>query len=82
MNVLEIIGGVLLLLSSILMIILVVKQGSKQSGLSAMSGQSDSYLSHNRGKTLESKIVKLTRILVVIFFATSLAMNLIIRYAV
>lgn len=80
MNTLQIIGGVLLIISSILIIILVVLQDSKQSGLGALSGQTDSYLSRNKGKTLESKLVLTTKIFSVVFFLLALALNLIIRY--
>lgn len=81
MNVLQIIGGVLLMLSSILLIIVVVLQESKQPGLAAMTGaQSDSYLSKNRGKTLESKLIFVTKVLSITFFVLTIAMNLIIRY--
>lgn len=80
MNVLDIIGGILLLIASILIIILVVMQDSKQSGLSAMTGQSDSYLSKNKGKTLESKLVMITKVFVIAFFVLTVGMNLIIRY--
>lgn len=82
MNVLEIIGGVLLLISCLMMILLVVKQNSKQGGMAAMTGQSDSYLSKNRGKTLESKITGLTKIVVIVFFVLTVALNLIVRYVV
>lgn len=80
MNILEIIGGVLLIISSILIIVLVVMQDSKQSGMSAMTGQSDSYLSKNKGKTLESKLVFITKIFTIAFFVLTIGMNLIIRY--
>lgn len=81
MNVLQIIGGILLIVSSIIIVILVIMQDSKQSGLGALGGnQPDSYLSKNRGKTLESKIVLTTKIFAVFFFVLALAMNLIIRF--
>lgn len=80
MNVLEIIGGILLLIASILIIILVVMQDSKQSGMSVMTGQSDSYLSKNKGKTLESKLVFITKLFVIAFFVITVGLNLIIRY--
>ena len=81
MNVLALIGGILLLIASILIITLVVMQDSKQSGMSAMTGgQSDSYLSKNKGKTLESKLVFATKIFVITFFVITVGLNLIIRY--
>lgn len=82
MGPLEIIGGILLIISSILIIIVVTMQESKQSGLSAMTGGSDSYLSKNKGKTLDSKLAQVTKILAIVFFIVTLAVNLIIRYVV
>lgn len=80
MGALEITGGILLLISSILLIILVLSQESKQPGMNALTGQTDSYLSKNKAKTLEAKLVFSTRILVIVFFVLSVAMNLIIRW--
>lgn len=81
MGVLEIIGGVLLMLASVLIIGAVVVQESKQSGLSGMNGEStDSYLSKNRGRTSETKLLSLTKILIVVFFLVTVGLNLAIKY--
>ncbi len=80
MGPLEIIGGILLIISSILLIIIVIMQESKQSGLSAMTGGTDSYLSKNKGKTMEAKLALITKIFAIVFFVVTLALNLIIRY--
>lgn len=80
MGILEIIGGILLIISSILIIIVVCLQESKQSGVSAMTGTSDSYLSKNRGRTMDSKLVSITRICAIVFFVLTVALNLIITY--
>lgn len=82
MGPLEIIGGILLIISSILLIVVVIMQESKQSGLSAMTGGSDSYLSKNKGRTIEAKLAFITKIFTVAFFVITLALNLIIRYVV
>lgn len=80
MNALEIVGGILLIIASILITIVVLMQDSKQSGISALGAQSDSYFSKNKGKTLEAKLVSITRIFAVIFLLVTVAMNLIIAY--
>ena len=80
MNVLEIVSGILLIIASILIIVIVLMQDSKQSGMSAMTGQAESYLSKNKSKTLESKLVKITKIFTIAFFILTIAVNLIIRY--
>lgn len=81
MGPIEIIGGVLLIIASILLIIVVSMQESKQSGLSAMTGgSSDSYLSKNKGKTMEAKLSMITKIFTAIFFVATIALNLIIKF--
>ncbi|MEG2295215.1 MAG: preprotein translocase subunit SecG, partial [Oscillospiraceae bacterium] len=69
MNVLEIIGGVLMILTSILIIALVVSQDSKKSGLSSLGGSSaDSYIGNNSTLTPDVFFAKLTKIVAVAFF--------------
>ena len=80
MNAFTIVGGILLIIASILLIILVLMQESKQPGMNALSGQTDSYLSKNKGRTLESKLVFLTKILVVAFFVLTIGSNLLIKF--
>lgn len=81
MGPLQIIGGILLILSSLLLIAVVIMQESKQSGLGAMTGgSSDSYLSKNKGKTMDAKLVLITKIFSIAFFVITIALNLIIRY--
>lgn len=78
MTTLELIGGISLIVISIIVIAIVVSQESKQAGVSVMGGQSDSYLSKNRGKTLESKLANVTKILAILFFIITILMNVII----
>ena len=79
MNGLTIAGGILLMITSILLIILVLMQDSKQSG-NVFTGETDSYLSKNKSRTLEAKLALVTRILLIILFVLVIAVNLIIRY--
>lgn len=81
MGPLEITGGILLILASLILIVVVILQESKQSGLSSMTGGSpDSYLSKNRGKTIDAKLVMITRICAIIFFVVTIGLNLVIQY--
>ncbi|MEG2428917.1 MAG: preprotein translocase subunit SecG [Oscillospiraceae bacterium] len=81
MGALEIAGGITLIISSILLIIVALFQETKQPGLGgSVTGTTDSYLSKNKSKTLESKLVLITRILAAIFVVVTIALNLVIRY--
>ncbi len=61
----------------IALIILVMLQESKSSGLSgSIGGMADSYWGKNKGRSMEGKLVKWTAILGVIFFVLSIVLNM------
>lgn len=71
MEILEIIGSVLLLITSLLIIIFVLAQNSGSDGMGALSGSSD--LSGARENSNEAKAAKITKVLAIVFFVLSLA---------
>lgn len=80
MDALRITGGIFLIISAVLTIIIILCQESKESGMKALSGQADSYFSRNKGRTLSAKLVNITKVMTVAFFVLSIAMNLIEKY--
>lgn len=81
MSVLEIILGVLLIISSLVIIVVVLAQESRQAGLSgAIAGGSDTFFGKNKGRTLEAKLAKITKYFAVIFFVLALASTLLILF--
>ena len=80
MSILEIIGGVMLILTCILAIILCLLQDSKQQQnmTSALGGGSnDSFYGKNEGRTKEAILNKITRNLAIIFIVLTLAINIV-----
>ena len=79
MQIIEIIGGVLLLLASIFIVGVVMLQESRQTGLSSSftGGSSDSYFGKNRGRSRDAKLSRATKIAAVIFFVVTIAVNLV-----
>lgn len=66
--------GAVLILSSIVIIVTVMLQQSQQQGLSgAIAGGSDTFFDKNKGRTMESKIARITKIFAAIFFVVALA---------
>lgn len=78
MSVIEIIGGVLLLIASLFIIIVTLMQSQKQQGMtSAITGaENDSFYGKNSGNTREAALERLTKVCAVIFFIVTLAVNL------
>ena len=66
--------GAVLLIASIIIVVLVMLQQSKQAGLSgAIAGGADTFLGKNKGRTMEAKLAKYTKIIATVFMVVSLA---------
>ncbi|HBL40533.1 MAG TPA: preprotein translocase subunit SecG [Ruminococcaceae bacterium] len=75
----EIIFGIVLIVLSILLVILVLLQEGNQKGLSgAIAGGADTFFGKNKGRTLEAKLVKITKYIGIGFFVLALAAKIII----
>ena len=74
----EIVLTVLEVLFSIALILVVLLQSGKESGLSgALSGNSDSYLSKNKGKTMDQTLASATKWIALVWIVLTLALSLI-----
>ena len=73
----QIIGGILMLISSILIIVVTMMQEQKQQDMSsALSGQSDNFFGKgNVSSSREQALVRLTKLLSVVFFIVTIAVN-------
>ncbi len=59
--------SIVLIISALILIVTVLLQSSEESGISALSGQSNSYFSKSKAKTLEAKLAIGTKIAAGIF---------------
>lgn len=77
----EIVIGILLIVASVLIVLIVLAQQSRQAGLSgAIAGGADTFFGKNKGRTNEAKLVKFTKILGVIFFILALAATFVLAF--
>ena len=80
MTVFEIIGSILLIITCVLVTITVLFQSSsKQDGLSALGGKSAA-ASVAEAKSNNAKLVKITKVLAVVFFVVTLAVYAVTIY--
>ena len=61
--------SIVLIIVALFMIVTVLLQSSEENGLSALSGQSDSYFSKSKAKTMEAKLALGTKIAAALFVA-------------
>ena len=76
MGVLRIILTVIYMIECIALVALVLMQEGKSAGLGAISGAAESYWGKNKGRSMEATLVKITKILAVLFIVLAAVLNI------
>ena len=76
MAVLKTILTIVLVIICIALTVLILMQEGKSAGLGAIAGASDTYWSKNKGRSMEGRLVKITKWLAVLFMVIAVILNL------
>lgn len=76
MAVLKMILTILFIIICIALTVIILLQEGKSAGLGAISGAAETYWSKNKGRSMEGMLVKVTRILVILFIVISAILNI------
>ena len=76
MAVLRTILTVIFVIICIALTVLVLMQEGKSQGLGSISGMADTYWGKNKGRSMEGKLVKITKYLAIGFMLFSIILNL------
>ena len=77
MEILRIVVTVLFAIDALVLAVIVLMQEGKSAGLTGtISGMADTYWGKNKGRYMEGKLEKITKILAVVFFVLALALNM------
>ena len=76
MAALRIVLTVILILVSIVFTAIVLMQEGKSAGLGAISGAAETYWGKNKGRSMEGALVKITKILGVVFMLLAIVLNI------
>ena len=76
MSVIRIILTVLFIIDCIGLTIIVLMQEGKSAGLGAISGAAESYWGKNKGRSMEGTLVKITRVIAVLFMVLAVVLNI------
>lgn len=76
MAALRIILTIILILVSIVFTAIVLMQEGKSAGLGAISGAAETYWGRNKGRSMEGALVKLTKILGIVFMLLAVVLNI------
>ncbi len=75
MNVVRTILLIAFIIISLILAALVLMQEGKSAGLGAISGAAETYWGKNKGRSMEGTLVKLTKVLAVLFFILAAVLN-------
>ena len=64
------------ILDCLVLVVLVLMQEGKSAGLGAISGSSDTYWGKNKGRSREANLVRLTKILAILFIVLATVLNI------
>ena len=67
---------ILYVIICVALVVLVLMQEGKSAGLGAISGAAESYWGKNKGRSMEATLVKLTKILAVVFIVLAAILNI------
>ncbi len=67
---------ILFIVVCIALVVLVLMQEGKSAGLGAISGAAETYWGKNKGRSMEGQLVKITKILAVLFMVLAVVLNL------
>ena len=73
-------GAVLILISVIITIVVLMQEGRSQNLSGAITGGADSFVGKSKGRTIEGKLERLTKWLIVVFFVIVLAAFLVFPF--
>ena len=76
MGALRIVLTVIFIIVCLALVILVLMQEGKTAGLGAVSGAAETYWGKNKGRSMESKLVKITTGLAIGFLVLAVILNL------
>jgi preprotein translocase subunit SecG len=76
MEVLRIVLTIFFIIVCVALVVLVLMQEGKSAGLGAISGAADTYWGKNKGRSMEGLLVKITKVLAVLFMVLAAILNL------
>lgn len=76
MAVLKTVLTVVFIIICIALTVIILLQEGKSAGLGAISGAADTYWGKNKDRSMEGMLVKVTRVLVILFLLISIVLNI------
>lgn len=76
MGTFRIVLTIVFILICLALVVLVLMQEGKSAGLGSISGAAETYWGKNKGRSMEGQLVRITRVLAILFMAVAAILNL------
>lgn len=76
MGTLRLVLTIFFILVCVALVVLVLMQEGKSQGLGSLSGSTESYWGKNKGRSMEGRLVQITKLLAVLFMVLAIILNL------
>ena len=76
MEILRIVLTILFIIDCIGLTVIILMREGKSQGLGTIAGMADTYWGKNKGRSMEGTLVKVTKVMAVLFFVLALVLNL------
>lgn len=76
MEILKIVITILFVIDCIALSAIILLQEGKSAGLGSIAGAADTYWGQNKGRSMEGALVKITRVLAILFMVFAIILNL------
>lgn len=76
MGTLRLILTIIFILVCVALVVLVLMQEGKSQGLGSISGAAESYWGKNKGRSMEGRLVQITKMLAILFMLLAIILNL------
>lgn len=76
MGPLRIVLTVIFIIICVALVVLVLMQEGKSAGLGSISGAAETFWDKNKGRSMEGMLVKITKVLAVLFIVLAVILNL------
>ncbi len=80
MSIWEYIIGAIIIVAAIIVVAVILLQESRQTGLGALSGDSESFMDKGKARTLDAILARWTKIIAIAFFVLVFAGMLITKF--
>lgn len=73
---LRVLSVIYIIICVVITVVILLQEGKKAGLTGAISGAAESYWGKNKGRSMEGKLEKITKVMIVLFFVLSIVLNM------